>query len=132
MAAMDYFEVGSTLESLSRNTNRNRWLNVLQNEWAFGIYSMSDYFIKGQILNSVMYNYKNVNGVFLSKEEYFNKYGRTEDTKDNWKKYKSFKASIKFVNGELKAINPKDQYAVNKAKFTVGNTAKNLAASADG
>ena len=89
MAAMDYFEVGSTLESLSRNTNRNRWLNVLQNEWAFGIYSMSDYFIKGQILNSVMYNYKNVNGVFLSKEEYFNKYGRTEDTKDNWKKYKS-------------------------------------------
>lgn len=132
MAAMDYFEVGSTLESLSRNTNRNRWLNVLQNEWAFGIYSMSDYFIKGQILNSVMYNYKNVNGVFLSKEEYFNKYGRTEDTKDNWKKYKSFKASIKFVNGELKAIDPKDQYAVNKAKFTVGNTAKNLAASADG
>lgn len=132
MAAMDYFEVGSTLESLSRNTNRNRWLNVLQNEWAFGTYSMSDYFIKGQILNSVMYNYKNVNGVFLSKEEYFNKYGRTEDTKDNWKKYKSFKASIKFVNGELKAIDSKDQYAVNKAKFTVGNTAKNLAASADG
>ena len=35
-------------------------------------------------------------------------------------------------NGELKAIDPKNQYAVNKAKFTVGNTAKNLAASADG
>nr|DAJ18105.1 MAG TPA: hypothetical protein [Podoviridae sp. ctY3D12] len=62
MALMDYFEVGSTTESLYRRTNINRALNVLQNEWAFHAYTASDYFIKGQILNSVMYNYRNVNG----------------------------------------------------------------------
>nr|DAW32041.1 MAG TPA: hypothetical protein [Caudoviricetes sp.] len=29
MALMDYFEVGSTIDSLFKNTNRNRYLNVL-------------------------------------------------------------------------------------------------------
>ncbi|QOR57533.1 hypothetical protein [uncultured phage cr125_1] len=132
MALMDYFEVGSTIDSLFKNTNRNRYLNVLLNEWAFGVYSASDYFIKGQILNSVMYNYRNVNGEFISKEQYFAKYGRTENTKDEWNKYKSFKASIKFINNKLIAIDPKDLKAIDKVKFIIGNTARNLSASADG
>lgn len=132
MALMDYFEVGSTTESLYRRTNINRALNVLQNEWAFHAYTASDYFTKGQILNSVMYNYRNVNGQFMSKEDYFTKYGRTEETKDNWKKLTSFKGSIKFVGGRIVAINPKDQKAVDAIKHTIGNTAKNLAGSADG
>lgn len=132
MALMDYFEVGSTTESLYRRTNINRALNVLQNEWAFHAYTASDYFIKGQILNSVMYNYRNVNGQFMSKEDYFTKYGRTEETKDNWKRLTSFKGSIKFVGGRIVAINPKDQKAVDAIKHTIGNTAKNLAGSADG
>nr|DAW32043.1 MAG TPA: hypothetical protein [Caudoviricetes sp.] len=55
-----------------------------------------------------MYNYRNVNGEFISKEQYFAKYGRTENTKDEWNKYKSFKASIKFINNKLIAIDPKD------------------------
>lgn len=132
MALMDYFEVGSTTESLYQNTNRNRLVNVVGNEWAFGMYSASDYFIKGQILNSVMYNYRNVNGTFMSKEQYFNKFGRSTDAKDAWKQYKSFKGSVKFIGGKLKAINPLDQKAVTNIEFTIGNTAKNLAASADG
>lgn len=132
MALMDYFEVGSTIESLYRRTNINRALNVLQNDWAFHAYSASDYFIKGQVLNSVMYNYRNVNGTFMSKEQYFSKFGRTEDTIDNWKKYKTFKGSIKFVGGRILAKDTKDQKAVRSIEHTIGNTAKNIAASADG
>jgi hypothetical protein len=44
----------------------------------------------------------------MSKEDYFTKYGRTEETKNNWKRLTSFKGSIKFVGGRIVAINPKD------------------------
>lgn len=58
MAYMDYFEVGSTMDSLFTNTNRPKFINVILEVVGFGLYSVSDYFIKGQILNSVMYDYK--------------------------------------------------------------------------
>lgn len=132
MALMDYFEVGSSTESLYKNTNRYRFINVVSDNWAFHAYSASDYLIKGQILNSVMYNYRNVNGTFMSKEQYFNKFGRNSDTKSAWKKYKTFKGSINFVGGRILAKDTKDQKAVRDIEQTIGNTAKNLAASADG
>ena len=132
MALMDYFEVGSTMDSLWRNSNRPRIVNMLQRHWAFGLYSFGDYAIKGQILNSVMYDYKNVDGEFISSEEFFRKNGRSQEAKNRWKKAKSFKASIKVVAGLPVAIDPKDQAAVDNAKFTIGNTAKYLAARADG
>lgn len=132
MALMDYFQVGSTMDSLWQHSNRPKWINAITRHWAFGVYSFSDYFIKGQILNSVMYNYKNVDGHFISKEEFFRKNGYNDKAKDKWSKAKSFKASIKMIGGILQAINSKDQKAVDEIKFTIGNTARTLAASADG
>lgn len=132
MAYMDYFQVGSTMDSLFTNTNRPKFINVIQKQWAFGLYSVSDYFIKGQILNSVMYDYKYIDGQFMHHEMFYNKYGRTDETQQRWKKAKSFKALTKFSAGKIVAISPEYQQAVDKAKFTIGNAARQLAGSADG
>lgn len=132
MAQMDYFQVGSTLESMWKHSNRNRWINVLTEHWAFGAYSIGDYLIKGSILRSVMYNYRNVEGQFMYREEFLQKYGNTSTNRSKWRQYKSFAGSIKMIAGKPVAINPKDQQAVDKIKYTIGNTAKNVAASADG
>ena len=132
MAYMDYFQVGSTMDSMWRNSNRPKWLNIITRHWAFGTYSMSDYLIKGTVLRSVMYNYRNVDGQFMYREEFLQKYGNTKQNRDKWKTYKSFAGSIKMIAGKPVAIDSKDQKAVDAIKYTVGNTAKNLAAAADG
>lgn len=131
-AQMDYFQVGSTMDSLWKHSNRNRWVNVATEHWAFGSYSAFDYFLKGQVLRSVMYNYRNVEGQFISREQFLLKYGNTSKNRSKWKQYKSFAASIKMVGGKPIAKDKKDQQAIDKIKYTIGNTAKNIAASADG
>ena len=132
MAQMDYFQVGSTMDSLWEHSNRPRWVNVITKHWAFGTYALTDYLIKGQILRSVMYNYRNVEGIFMYREQFLQKYGNTEQNRKKWKEYKSFAGSIKMIGGKPVAIDPKDQQAIDKIKYIIGNTAKNIAQSADG
>lgn len=132
MAYMDYFQVGSTTESLFKNTNRLRIFNVLEDQWAFGAYSLSDYYVKGQILNCIMYDYKYIDGKFMSHEAYYSKYGRNDETKSRWKKAKSFKALTKFSAGKIVAVSEEYQSAVDNAKSNIGNTARALAGAADG
>ena len=52
-------------------------------------------------------------------EMFYNKYGRTDETQQRWKKAKSFKALTKFSAGKIVAISPEYQQAVDKAKFTI-------------
>lgn len=132
MAYMDYFEVGSTIDSLFTHTNRPRCVNFLAGQWAFGLYSASDYFIKGQILNCVMYDYKLIDGQFMHHEAYYNKYGKTDETRQIWKKAKSFKALTKFSAGKIVATSPDYQSAIDKITPIIGNAARQLSGSADG
>lgn len=132
MAYMDYFQVGGTLDKLYKNTNRPRAINILTDNWAFGIYSASDYIVKGLILNSVMYNYRYIDGQFMHQEQFFDKYGRNDATKKRWNKAKSFKALTKFSAGRIVATDKIYQDAVDKSKFNIGNTARKLSGSADG
>lgn len=132
MALMDYFEIGSTVDSMFKNSNNPALLRIFDGHWAFGFYSMVDFFVKGSIMNAVMFNYKNVKGEFLNKEDYFNKYGKTEETKSNWGKYKSAYSSVDYVNGRIVIKDPKDQKAWDTVKDVIGRSAQNLGASADG
>jgi hypothetical protein len=75
---MDYFEVGSTADSLYSHTNRNKLSLITQAHWAFGVYTLSDYMIKGTLLNAIMYGYRLVDGKFMAKEQFQAKYGTTE------------------------------------------------------
>jgi hypothetical protein len=65
---MEYFEIGTEQDRLFKESNLNRAVKVAKRDWAFGIYSMSDFIIKGTILNSVMLNFRYFNGEFLTME----------------------------------------------------------------
>ena len=55
---MEYFQVGAEIKT--DRLNLSTFQKQIARNWAFGVYSLSDYFIKGHILNSVMYNYRYV------------------------------------------------------------------------
>lgn len=132
MAYMDYFEVGSTTDSIFNNSNRPQFINFITRHWAFGSYSMFDYLIKGTVLNSVMYNYRLINGEFINKEQYLAKYGDNDQTRDKWRAATTFKGATQIAAGKLQALDSKNQAAVDKVKAIIGDTARSLAAQADG
>lgn len=137
---MEYFEVGATMEL--NPTNRNGMVNMLSKHWGFGLYSLSDHIIKGQILSAVMHNFKLVidkdgNKRIMSREQY-----KTEFSKDtympgdimdwNFGDFTSLYDLVEVRQGKIVAKDPENQQLVDSVKETVGNTARNLAQSADG
>nr|DAX15250.1 MAG TPA: hypothetical protein [Bacteriophage sp.] len=48
-----------------------------------------------------MYNFKYVNGEFICKEDYLDKYGSTESTRHKWRSFESAMDCIEFKNGKL-------------------------------
>lgn len=136
---MEYFEVGAVPEL--DPTNRPQLVNMFAKHWGFGIYSLSDHIIKGQILASVMKDYKlvEVDGKkkFMSREEYKKvnnlKVFKPGDVLDWNFGYKlSFDDATHVVAGELKAKDPANQAAVDAVKNQIGYLARALAQSADG
>ena len=132
MAYMDYFEVGSTMDSIFQNSNRPQFLNVLTRHWAFGVYSMFDYTIKGSVLDAVMYNYRLIDGKFINKEDYLAKYGDNDETNARWRGALTFKGATSIEAGRLIAKDSNNQKAVDDIKAVIGDTARSLAAQADG
>ncbi len=136
---MEYFEVGATPDL--NPTNRNTLVNMFTKHWGFGIYSFSDHLIKGQILSSIMYDYKlvEIDGKkkFMSREEYKKVKGldvfKPGDVLDwNFGDKLSFNDATHIVAGELKAKDPANQAAVDAVKNQIGYLARQLAQSADG
>lgn len=137
---MEYFEVGAELRP--HPTNRVTILNMLTKHWGFGIYTLQDHFIKGQILGSVMHNYKLITDKdgkkrFVSREEYktMNKlsvYTPGDALDWNFGDKLSFRDAVHFVGGELRAIDPANQQAVEEVQEQIGYLARSLAQSADG
>lgn len=79
-----------------------------------------------------MYDYKLIDGQFMHHEAYYNKYGKTDETRQIWKKAKSFKALTKFSAGKIVATSPDYQSAIDKITPIIGNAARQLSGSADG
>lgn len=136
---MEYFEVGAVPEL--DPTNRPQLVNMFAKHWGFGIFSLSDHIIKGQILASVMKDYKlvEVDGKkkFMSREEYKKvnnlKVFKPGDILDwNFGDKLSFDDATHVVAGELKAKDPTNQAAVDAVKNQIGYIARALAQSADG
>lgn len=137
---MEYFEVGATMQL--NPTNRNKLLNMTSKHWGFGIYTLQDHFVKGQILGSIMHNYKlvideNGNRQFMSREAYKQKYGlkvfKPGDVLDwNFGDKLTFRDAIQFIGGEMVAKDPANQSAVDAVKNEIGYLARQLSQSADG
>lgn len=132
LALMDEAEIGSELRSRWLNSNHYGPLMTILRKLGFWGMSVVDYCVKGQILDAVMYNFKYVNGEFICKEDYLDKYGNTESTRHKWRSFESAMDCIEFKNGKLQTKDPSKQESWKKAKFKIYNTARALSASADG
>lgn len=130
MKLMEYFQVGAEIKT--DRLNLSTFQKQIARNWAFGIYSLSDYLVKGHILNSVMYNYRYVNGEFLSREEFKRKYSNDEVMLNQWNTFRSSRDLVEYKNGNIVTKDPAYQKAWDAKKETIGNTARNLAQSADG
>lgn len=130
MKLMEYFQVGAEIKT--DRLNLSTFQKQIARNWAFGVYSLSDYIVKGHILNSVMYNYRYVNGEFLSSEEFKRKYSNDEVMLNQWNTFRSSRDLVEYKNGNIVTKDPAYQKAWDAKKETIGNTARNLAQSADG
>lgn len=131
-ALMDEAEVGSELRSRWQNSNHYGPLMTILRKLGFWGMSVVDYCVKGQILDAVMYNHKYVNGEFICKEDYLDKYGDNEQTRYKWHKYKSAMDCIEYKNGKLRTIDQSMQEAWDKSKHKIYNIARAISSSADG
>lgn len=132
LALMDEAEIGSELRSRWQNSNHYGPLMTLLRKLGFWGMSVNDYCVKGQILDAIMFNHKYVNGEFICKEDYLDKYGNDSISRHKWRSYKSAMDCIEFKNGKLQTIDKSMQNAWEKAKPRIYNTARALASSADG
>lgn len=138
--AMEYFEVGA--EATLDPTNRITLINMVQKHWGFGIYTLQDHFIKGQILGAVMHNFKLITDPdgtkrFVSREDYKREnkldiYSPGDYVDWNFGDKPSFRDCVEFVAGKLVAKDPANQEAVDKVADKIAYTARSLAQSADG
>lgn len=137
--AMELFEIGAEINPNA--TNRMQLVNAVTKHWAFGPYSLMDHVVKGQILASVMHNFKLVEEggkkIFMSREEYKRKhklptYAPGDYMDWNLGNKTSFYDAVEFVGGKMVAKDKTNQKAVDEAMNKIAYIAKTLAQSADG
>ena len=107
---MELFEIGAEINPNA--TNRMQLVNAVTKHWAFGPYSLMDHVVKGQILASVMHNFKLVEEggkkIFMSREEYKRKhklptYAPGDYMDWNLGNKTSFYDAVEFVGGKMVA-----------------------------
>lgn len=137
--AMELFEIGAEMEP--NPTNRPALLNTISKHWAFGPYSLMDHVVKGQILSSVMHNFKLVEEdgqkVFMSREDYKKKHNLPTYAPGDYLDWNlgnklSFRDAVHFVGGRMVAKDKANQKAVDEAMEKIAYLARTLAQSADG
>lgn len=129
---MQRFEVGTEFANSYRNSNRVGVINTIANNWAFGLFSLSDFIIKGTLLNSIMNNYRYYNGRFYNKQQFINVIGSKTDADNIWRSLKSTYDIIKIDNGELLFENKKYEQAFKEVENQISNSSRSLAATIDG
>jgi len=67
-ALMEMCGIANEVDNMFKDTHLNRVLRIGKREWAYGAFSMCDYVMKSTILNSIISNYRYVNGGFITKE----------------------------------------------------------------
>lgn len=132
VACMQHFEIGTEFKNAYRNSNRIGIINTISRNWAFGIFSFSDFVIKGTLLNSIMNNYRYYNGKFYNKEQFINIIGNKEDANNIWKSLHSTYDIIEIKDGNIHIENKAYAKAFAEVENQISNAARSLAATADG
>mgnify|MGYP003692810889 FL=1 len=105
MLIMEHFNVASQLERKMKDSNRNKFINAITHNWAFGGLTMFDFCAKAPIAISTIMSYRYYNGEFVTKDDVImNNILNPEETKKRikeWKKGKSLLSIMKEENGKL-------------------------------
>jgi len=127
-AIMEMFGVANEIDNMFKDTHLDKFSRVTKREWAYGTYSMFDYVMKSTILNSIISNYRYVDGKFVTKE-YFKL--NFKGNKDIWKNLVSVYDILEVKNG---ISTPKAQYAkaFNAVRIEIIKKGLDICESADG
>lgn len=143
---MELFNIADQAEKKYKNTNRNAVVNQLCENWCFGMLTMGDWLVKGNILDATLSAHRFYKGKFLSKDDLRRKYadknsvtgGETyQEALKEWKDGVSLLSVLKQAhkNGSrTNMFNIPSEYkkAVNDSFFFIQKRAQNYAARADG
>ena len=132
VALMQRFEIGTEFQNAWKNSNRIGLINTISRNWAFGLFSISDFVIKGTILNSIMNNYRYFNGRFYNSQQFNELFSNKEDAKNIWKTLQSTYDIIQIKNGDIVIENKEQARAFAEVQNEISNGARALAATADG
>jgi hypothetical protein len=69
MLIMEHFNVASQLERKMKDSNRNKFINAITHNWAFGGLTMFDFCAKAPIAISTIMSYRYYNGEFTTKDD---------------------------------------------------------------
>ena len=132
VALMQRFEVGTEFQNAYKNSNRVGWINTLTRNWAFGLFSFSDFVIKGTILNSIMNNYRYYNGKFYNSQQFNELFNNKENAKNIWRTLQSTYDIINIKDGNIVITDRQQAKAFAEVQNEISNSARTLAATADG
>lgn len=132
VALMQRFEIGTEFQNAFRNSNRVGIINTISRNWAFGLFSFSDFVIKGTILNSIMNNYRYYNRRFYNSQQFNQLFSNKEDAKNIWRTLQSTYDIIEIENGNIVIRDKAQAKAFAEVQNEISNSARSLSATADG
>ena len=141
----EYYNLTNQSIDKFRNTNRNKYVNILMHNWVYGMMTTSDWIIKSQILDSVLLSFRFVDGEFITKDQLVYKYYKrdTFNGGDEYRRkkkeydkaislYAIMKKSHNTNSAEMFVIPKEYKQAADAVRNTVISRAQKFSAQADG
>ena len=133
---MEEYNIAGQLDIKGKNSNRNRWLEIISRHAIFGGLTLADYVSKGHVMESVLMSYKYIDGHFVTKTDVIiNNMGKSEsEIKAAIKQYdkaRSLRSIFKAKNFEL-VVDDKYKDAYAEVENEIKNKIIRYGAAADG
>lgn len=133
---MEEYNIAGQLDIKAKNSNRNRWLEIISRHAIFGGLTLADYVSKGHVMESVLMSYKYIDGHFVTKTDIIiNNMGKSKsEIKAAMKQYdkaRSLRSIFKAEDFEL-VVDDKYKVAYAEVENEIKNKIIRYGAAADG
>lgn len=136
VALMEAFNVADRGKRKYKHSNRNRAVNIVNDNHTFGMLTFFDFIVKSQVMISTLMSFRLYNGEFVTKEDLMlNNYKLSSQDKKSikgeWKKGVCLYSIFDVKNGQL-VVKPEYEEAFEKIKHVVSSRINGYAEHADG
>jgi hypothetical protein len=133
---MEYFNIADQGKRKYEHTNRSRAVNVVNDNWCFGMLTGFDFVIKANIATSTLYSFHYYNGEFITQEDLLaNMATKTVDEVNEalaeWETGKNLWSVIDVKDGKF-TVEDKYKEAFSKVEHVVQSRISKYSESADG